>query len=102
MDRASIAGTRLIAIRAVAIIISVEIVEAGLLELEHIETICIEHFGWKEGPFALMNRLGHEETMRVVTEKMQMSHRQEINVPIPRLLIAWVRTHEPWGSAEPI
>ena len=73
-----------------------EIVEAGLLEIGDIEKTCLEVFGWKEGPFAMMNRLGLEETMRKVTEKMEMSHRQEINFPIPKLLIDQARKNEPW------
>lgn len=82
--------------QAVAFITSVEIVEAGLLEIGDIEKTCLEVFGWKEGPFAMMNRLGLEETMRKVTEKMEMSHRQEINFPIPKLLIDQARKNEPW------
>jgi 3-hydroxyacyl-CoA dehydrogenase len=82
--------------QAVAFIISVEVVEAGLLEIGDIEKTCLEVFGWKEGPFAMMNRLGLEETMRKVTEKMEMSHRQEINFPIPKLLITQARKNEPW------
>lgn len=82
--------------QAVAFITSVEILEAELLEIGDVERTCREFFGWNEGPFAMMNRLGMEETMRKVTEKMEMSHRQEINFPIPKLLIIQARKNEPW------
>jgi 3-hydroxyacyl-CoA dehydrogenase len=82
--------------QAVAFITAAEIVEAELLEIKDVEKLCREAFGWQEGPFAMMNRLGIEETMRRVTEKMEMSHRQEINFPIATLLIDQARKHEPW------
>jgi 3-hydroxyacyl-CoA dehydrogenase len=82
--------------QAVAFITSTEVVEAGLLEIAEVERLCREAFAWKEGPFAMMNRLGLEETMRKVTEKMEMSHRQEINFPITKLLIEQARKNEPW------
>jgi len=82
--------------QAVAFITAVEVVEAGLLEIGEVEKLCRRFFGWKEGPFAMMNRLGLEETMRKVTEKMEMSHRQEINFPVPKMLIDQVRKNEPW------
>ena len=34
--------------------------------------------------------------MRKVTEKMEMSHRQEINFPITELLITQANKNEPW------
>jgi len=82
--------------QAVAFITAAEIVEAELLEIKDVEKLCREAFGWQEGPFAMMNRLGIEETMRKVTEKMEMSHRQEINFPITKLLIDQARKNEPW------
>lgn len=82
--------------QAVAFITASEIVEAGLLEIAEVEKLCREAFGWQEGPFAMMNRLGIETAIRKVTEKMEMSHRQEINFPITMLLIDQARKNEPW------
>jgi 3-hydroxyacyl-CoA dehydrogenase len=82
--------------QAVAFITAAEIAEAGLLEIAEVEKLCREAFGWQEGPFAMMNRLGIEAVMRKVTEKMEMSHRQEINFPITMLLIDQARKNEPW------
>ncbi len=82
--------------QAVAFITSVEVVEAELLEISEVEELCKGKFGWKEGPFAMMNRLGIREVMQRVTEKMEMSHRQEINFPIPKLLIVQAQKNEPW------
>jgi 3-hydroxyacyl-CoA dehydrogenase len=82
--------------QAVAFIMAAEIVEAGILEMAEVEKLCREGFGWSEGPFAMMNRMGIAEAMRKVTEKMEMSHRQEINFPITKLLIVQAQKNEPW------
>jgi len=82
--------------RAVAFSTSVEVVEAGMLELREVDPAIKKALRWKEGPFAMMNRLGIGEVMRMVTEKMELSHRREINYPIPRLLISQVQKNEPW------
>jgi 3-hydroxyacyl-CoA dehydrogenase len=82
--------------QAVSFITAVEVVEAGLLKLIDVDKAVKKAFQWKEGPFSMMNRLGLEETMNLVTEKMQRSHRQEINFPIPRLLISQAQKNEPW------
>lgn len=82
--------------RAVAFMTAVDIVEAGIVHLQDLDRHCREAFGWKEGPFALMNRLGIREALRLVVEKMELSHRKEINFPIPRLLIAQAQKNEPW------
>jgi enoyl-CoA hydratase/3-hydroxyacyl-CoA dehydrogenase len=81
---------------AVSFITAVELLEAEILEMADIEKMCKETFGWKEGPFAMMNRIGIQEAMRMVTEKMEMSHRQEINFPIPKLMIEQAQKNEPW------
>jgi 3-hydroxyacyl-CoA dehydrogenase len=81
---------------AVSFITAVELVEAEILELADVEKLCKEVWGWQEGPFAMMNRIGIQEAMRMVTEKMEMSHRQEINFPIPKLLIEQAQKNEPW------
>ncbi len=81
---------------AVSFIIAVELVEAELLDLEDVDKLYKTVFGWKEGPFAMMNRIGIQEAMRLVTEKMEMSHRQEINFPIPKLLIEQAQKNAPW------
>ena len=81
---------------AVFFIIAVELVESELLQLEDVDKLCKNIFGWKEGPFAMMNRIGIQEAMRMATEKMEMSHRQEINFPIPKLLIEQAQKNAPW------
>ncbi|MGB2906020.1 MAG: 3-hydroxyacyl-CoA dehydrogenase family protein [Candidatus Aminicenantaceae bacterium] len=82
--------------QAVAFITAAEIVEEEILEMAEVEKLCREGFGWREGPFAMMNRMGIAEAMRKVTEKMEMSHRQEINFPITKLLITQANKDEPW------
>ena len=75
---------------------AVDLVESGVLGIEDVEALCKYSFGWTEGPFAMMNRMGIEESLRIVTKKMELSHRQEINFPIPRLLLEQARLQKPW------
>jgi 3-hydroxybutyryl-CoA dehydrogenase len=81
---------------AVAFMTSVELVDSGIIRLEEVDQLCQNAFQWQEGPFTLMNRIGILESMRLVTEKMEISHRKEINFPIPKLLIEQVQKNEPW------
>lgn len=82
--------------QAVAFITSVDVVESGILDLQDVDRLCREAFGWKEGPFVMMNRIGIGAAMEMVTEKMYLSHRREINFPVPRLMIMQAKKEEPW------
>lgn len=73
-----------------------EVVDSGIQDLKTIDRLCRQDLGWKEGPFAMMNRIGIGEAMRIVTKKLEQSHRVEINFPVPALLIEQVRRGEPW------
>ena len=81
---------------AVGFMTAVEVVEAGVIEMEDVDKLCQNAFLWREGPFALMNKMGINEVLRIVTEKMELSHRKEINFPIPKLLISQAQKGEPW------
>lgn len=81
---------------AVGFMTSTEVVEAGVIEMEEVDKLCQNAFLWIEGPFALMNKMGISEVMRIVTERMELSHRKEINFPIPQLLISQAQKNEPW------
>jgi len=81
---------------AVAFMTSVEVVEAGVIEMDEVDKLCQNAFLWREGSFALMNKMGMMEVMRIVTERMELSHRKEINFPIPRLLIYQAQKGESW------
>lgn len=82
--------------QAVAFMVAAEVVEAGLLTVKEAETSFPQALLWKEGPFSLMNQTGIPETMNMVTEKMELSHRQEINFPVPQMLIDQVRENKFW------
>lgn len=82
--------------KAVAFMTAAEIVDAGIVKLLDTDKMCRTAFGWEEGPYAMMNRLGIQEAMQMVTEKMELSHRREINFPIPKLLITQAQRNEPW------
>jgi len=81
---------------AVAFMTAAEVVEAGLSVPADVDRLCQTAFRWPEGPFALMNRLGIGTASKLVSERMELSHRQEINFPIPRNLIQQARKNEPW------
>jgi len=81
---------------AVGFMTAAEVVEAGIIKMEEVDKLCQNAFLWKEGPFAIMNKIGIREVMKIVTERMELSHRNAINFPIPRLLISQSQKNEPW------
>jgi 3-hydroxyacyl-CoA dehydrogenase len=82
--------------QAVLFMVAVDLFESEVLPLDRIDRLCCQTLGWREGPFAMMNRLGIGECMRIVTERMQISHRKEINFPIPKKLIEKAQQNAPW------
>ncbi|MBN1274404.1 MAG: hypothetical protein JXB26_19250 [Candidatus Aminicenantes bacterium] len=80
----------------VAFMTASEIAGAGLSEPAAVDSFFRQAFGWKDGPFALMNKTGLEQALRLVTERMELSHRKEINFPIPRNLIDRTSENKPW------
>lgn len=82
--------------KAVSFMVAVELVESGVSDIESIERMCKEVLKWEKGPFSMMNEMGIKEAMGIVTEKMEVSHRLEINFYIPRLLIEQVQKNRPW------
>jgi 3-hydroxyacyl-CoA dehydrogenase len=88
---------------AVAFMTATEVVESGVIEVDEVDRLCQNAFLWKEGPFWLMNRMGIQEALRIMTERMELSHRREINFPIPQLLISQAQKNEPWSlKMEPV
>jgi 3-hydroxyacyl-CoA dehydrogenase len=83
----------------VAFMIATEVVDAGVVKLEDVDKLCKDVFKWQEGPYSLMNKMGIREALRMVTEKMELSHRKEINFPIPAFLISQAQKDEPWPIA---
>jgi hypothetical protein len=82
--------------RAVAFMIATELVESGIVELPNLEKLYNDKFLWDEGPFSMMNSMGIGEALRIVTERMTLSHRMAINFPVPRLLIIQAQKNTPW------
>ncbi len=88
---------------AVAFLAATEVVESGVIEMDKVDSLCQNAFLWKEGPFGLMNKMGIQEALRIVTERMELSHRREINFPIPQLLISQAQKNESWSlKMEPV
>jgi len=80
----------------VAFMTAAEVVEAGLSVPADVDRLCGTAFSWPEGPFALMNRVGTRAALGLVTEKMELSKRQEVRFPIPRNLTLQAEKNEPW------
>jgi 3-hydroxyacyl-CoA dehydrogenase len=81
---------------AVAFMTASEVVEAGLITPGDADRLCQVAFLWARGPFALMNEIGVGTALQWVTERMELSHRQEINFPVPRALVLQGQKKEPW------
>ena len=81
---------------AVAFMTATEVVEAGVIEMEEVDKLCQNAFLWKKGPFSLMNTMGITEALRIVAERMELSHKREINFPVPKLLIRQAQLNKPW------
>ncbi|MBU4329880.1 MAG: hypothetical protein KKB53_05170 [Acidobacteria bacterium] len=82
--------------QAVSFMVAVELIESGVADLQDLDRYCRMDLGWKEGPFTMMNRIGIEESLQMVVEKMQLSHRQEINFPIPKTMLEHAQKGAPW------
>ncbi|MEW5902369.1 MAG: hypothetical protein AB1715_12965, partial [Acidobacteriota bacterium] len=82
---------------AVAFMTSAEVVEAGLISFADFDRLCQQAFLWERGPFLLMNLDGPALALQLVTERMELSHRQAVNFPVPRLLVEQARKNEPWA-----
>ncbi|MDP2914689.1 MAG: 3-hydroxyacyl-CoA dehydrogenase NAD-binding domain-containing protein [Candidatus Aminicenantes bacterium] len=82
--------------RAVGFMTAAECVEAGVIALDDVDRLCRNAFLWREGPFALMNRIGLGEVMRIVNERAELSLAQGIHFPVPRRLVSQAKKMEPW------
>ncbi|MFW6123771.1 MAG: 3-hydroxyacyl-CoA dehydrogenase family protein [Acidobacteriota bacterium] len=82
--------------KAVSFMTAVELLESGISDIESLEKMCKEALNWEKGPFSMMNEMGTKEAMSIVIEKMEISHRREINFYIPLLLINQAQTNSPW------
>lgn len=81
---------------AAAFMTATEVVGAGVAEMDEVDKLCQTAFLWRDGPFVLMNKMGISRVMQIVTERMQLSHRSEINFPIPGLLVKQAQENKPW------
>ena len=81
---------------SVGFMTAAEVVDAGVINLEEVDKLCQNAFLWQEGPFALMNKMGIDEVIRLVKERKEVSQQRGIHFPIPGLLIAQAQKNEPW------
>jgi 3-hydroxyacyl-CoA dehydrogenase len=81
---------------AVAFMTASEVVEAGLSIPADVDRLCQTAFRWPAGPFSLMNRTGTAAAFELVSERLELSNRQQIRFPIPRNLAEQARKNEPW------
>jgi 3-hydroxyacyl-CoA dehydrogenase len=84
--------------KAVSFMVASELVESGVSDIDRVEKLCKEMLNWEKGPFSMMNEMGIKEALGIVTEKMEISHRREINFYIPVRLINQAQKNSPWRS----
>ena len=82
--------------KAVSFMVASELVESGVSDIDSIEKLCKEILNWEKGPFSMMNEMGIKEALGIVTEKMEISHRREVNFYIPVRLITQAQKNSPW------
>ncbi|MGB2906120.1 MAG: 3-hydroxyacyl-CoA dehydrogenase NAD-binding domain-containing protein [Candidatus Aminicenantaceae bacterium] len=75
---------------------AVESVEAGVIEMDEVDRLCQNAFLWREGPFAIMNRIGIGEAMRILIERKELSEKQGIDFPVPKLFVTQAEKNQPW------
>ncbi len=85
---------------AVGFMTAVECVDSGVIDIGEVDKLCQNAFLWREGPFKIMNKMGLGEVMRIVIERMEKSRKNEINFPIPQLLVKQARDNTPWPLKE--
>ena len=84
--------------QAVAFVIASDILGSEVAKINEIDSLCKKYLGWKKGPFVMMNEIKIKNVMQMVTERMELSHRREINFPIPRCLIDQAMKNAPWAT----
>jgi len=88
---------------AVGFMTAAEVVDAGVIDLQEVDKLCQNAFLWREGPMAMMNRMGMTEALRMVRERKALAEKQGIHFPLPELLNRQARENAPWPlRASPI
>jgi 3-hydroxyacyl-CoA dehydrogenase len=75
---------------------SVEVVDAGIIEMEDLERLAQNAFLWGEGPFAIMNRIGIKESFRLVRQRAVLAKREKRKFPVPELIRKQAKSGKPW------
>lgn len=81
---------------AVGFMTASEVVEGGVIDLNEVDKLCQTAFLWKEGPFAIMNRMGWDKVSRIVTKRANLAQTQGIHFPFPEILALQAEKQEPW------
>jgi 3-hydroxyacyl-CoA dehydrogenase/enoyl-CoA hydratase/carnithine racemase len=81
---------------AVGFMTAIESVEAGVIAMDEVETLCQNAFLWQEGPFALMNKMGIGDVEKIIRERKELADQKKIHFPIPQLLVTQAQKKESW------
>jgi 3-hydroxyacyl-CoA dehydrogenase/enoyl-CoA hydratase/carnithine racemase len=81
---------------AVGFMTAIESVEAGVIEMDEVDKLCENAFLWREGPFALMNKMDIGDVKRIIEERIKHYQEKNIHVPLPKLLVEQANKNEPW------
>jgi enoyl-CoA hydratase/carnithine racemase/3-hydroxyacyl-CoA dehydrogenase len=81
---------------AVGFMTAIEVVEAGVIEMDEVDKMCQNAFLWREGPFELMNRMGVNSVLKIINERKELSQKRGIHFPLPQMLVIQAQKGEPW------
>lgn len=74
-----------------------EVVDSGVIGIADFEQLARNAFLWREGPYALMNKVGVREAFRLVQERAERAAEQGIDFPIPGNLKRQAEMDAPWA-----
>ena len=68
---------------AVAFLVAFELVQAGVIAADELETLTQNAFRWRKGPFAVFNELSAKESLRIVRDRKILAAELGHHFPIP-------------------
>jgi 3-hydroxyacyl-CoA dehydrogenase/enoyl-CoA hydratase/carnithine racemase len=81
---------------AAGFLTAVEVIEAGVIEMDEVERLCRNAFLWREGPFTIMNRIGIKEVWGMISRRKEELEKQGVQFPLPQLFASQAEKGEPW------
>ncbi len=81
---------------AVGFMTAIEVVEAGVIQMDEVDNLCQNAFLWQEGPFELMNKMGVNNVLKIISERRELSQKKGVHFPLPQILVTQAQKKKPW------